>query len=110
MRFRQSSVTCGRIGFCLGAVLILAGTTFASTERIVHSFSVSNDGIEPVASLVADASGNLYGTTNFGGSNYGTVFELNPPATAGGEWTETVLYAFKGQPNDGGLPVGTLGP
>jgi uncharacterized repeat protein (TIGR03803 family) len=39
--------------------------------------------------------GELYGTTQFGGSlGYGTVFELTPPALPGSAWTFTVVYAF----------------
>jgi len=41
-----------------------------------------------------DKSGNLYGTTAFGGVGGGTVFELSPPATSGGPWTDTTLYQF----------------
>ncbi len=66
----------------------------------------------PVAGIVRDASGNLYGTTpvggNFcGGSNqgYGTVFELIPP-TGTGNYTEKVLWSFSG--TDGANPYGTL--
>ena len=44
----------------------------------------------PQAGLIADSKGNLFGTTYVGGaSGVGTVFELSPPATAGGAWTET---------------------
>jgi len=47
----------------------------------------------PVAGLVADPLGNLYGTTLSGGSNgAGTVFELAPNDHGG--WTETVLHSF----------------
>jgi len=72
------------------------------------------DGIQPFASLIADASGNLYGTTNGGGSTnssdcnvgscgYGTVFKLTP---SGSGFTKTVLYNFCSQPNctDGANP------
>jgi uncharacterized repeat protein (TIGR03803 family) len=34
----------------------------------------------------------------------GTVFELKPPASPGGAWTETVLYSFTGQNGDGAQP------
>jgi uncharacterized repeat protein (TIGR03803 family) len=45
----------------------------------------------------------------FGG---GTVFQLWPPAVAGGAWTETVLYSFTGQNGTGAGPVAApaLGP
>ena len=56
---------------------------YATTPAFLYSFcSQTNcaDGIEPVASLIADASGNLFGTTSdLGGTNsagLGTVFEL----------------------------------
>ena len=38
--------------------------------------------------------GELYGTTTYGGSGYGTVFSLTPPSSPGGAWTETVLHEF----------------
>jgi len=50
------------------------------TEKVVHSFGNGTDGIFPRADLIVDAVGNLYGTTNYGGTNnYGTVFEVTPP-------------------------------
>jgi uncharacterized repeat protein (TIGR03803 family) len=69
------------------------------TETILYQFcSLANcaDGQSPRAGLIFDASGNLYGTTQYGGTNgdYGTVFELSPPSAPGGKWTETVLWAF----------------
>jgi uncharacterized repeat protein (TIGR03803 family) len=48
---------------------------------------------------VFDTGGNLYGTTSAGGPNgYGTVFKLAP--TAGGSWTETVLYSWGNTSSD----------
>lgn len=44
---------------------------------------------------VVDPHGNIFGTTTGGGAyGFGTVFELTPPAIAGGTWTETILYSF----------------
>ena len=78
------------------------------TENLLHSFSIF-DGAGPSAGLIMDSSGNLYGTTEVGGSGgVGTVFEVSPPATMGGSWTENVLYSFKGVPTDGYRPVGGL--
>lgn len=68
--------------------------------------------------LVFDKAGNLYGATQFGGGqgttcdilyggNCGTIFELSPPRTKGGEWTETVLHSFAGG-TDGAAPNGGL--
>lgn len=48
-------------------------------ENLLWSFS-GLDGNEPVAGLIADEWGNLYGTTEIGGPNRGgTVFELSMP-------------------------------
>src|SRR5439155_14930777 len=60
------------------------------------------------ASLLPDASGNLYGMTMFGGSNsQGAVFKLSQ---SGDTWNETVLYSFCQQANctDGRQPSGGL--
>jgi len=64
------------------------------SERTLHSFGRGEDGAEPASTLIFDASGNLYGTTLGGGGAYGggTVFEIQP--TAGGNWTEKILYSF----------------
>jgi uncharacterized repeat protein (TIGR03803 family) len=50
------------------------------TETVLHSFGNPNDGVAPLAGLIADEAGNLYGTTNSGGihNNRGTVFEITP--------------------------------
>ena len=77
------------------------------TETVLYSFcpkevgfGVCIDGDQPVAGLIMGKSGNLYGTTRFGGAHLvpgeaygaGTVFELTP--NAAGKWTETVLHSF----------------
>src|SRR2546422_396254 len=47
-------------------------------EIVLHSFS-GLDGSMPLAGLVRDSKGNLYGTTNIGGAfGFGTVFKLAP--------------------------------
>ena len=70
------------------------GTVFElatdGTETVLHSFDTKHDGSEPEAGLLADDSGNLYGTAPIGGphNGRGTVFKL---AT---DDKETVLYTF----------------
>lgn len=71
------------------------GTVFkidaTGTETILHSFG-GPDGAVPIdeGGLVLDAQGNIYGTTQFGGtSDVGTVFELDPAGT------ETLLLSFE---------------
>jgi len=57
-----------------GVVFELSPT---GTETVLYSFTGGADGADPVAGLVRDAAGNLYGTTQLGGaSNSGMVFEL----------------------------------
>jgi uncharacterized repeat protein (TIGR03803 family) len=84
-----------------------AGGTW--TEKVLYSFNPFNgaDGAAPYDGLIFDAAGNLYGTTEVGGTggcggySCGTVFELTP--AAGGTWTEKVLYRFQGGA-DGAYP------
>jgi hypothetical protein len=69
------------------------GARGAWTQTILYTFTGGNDGSEPLAGLVFDAVGNLYGTTAWGGFyGYGVVFELSP--VSGGGWMEKVLYTF----------------
>jgi uncharacterized repeat protein (TIGR03803 family) len=86
---------------------LLLGAARAQTETVLYSFctqggSSCTDGNAPVASVVLDHEGNLYGTTPSGGAyRGGVVFSLTP----GGQ--ETVLYSFCAQSNctDGWGPV-----
>ena len=80
-----------------------AGTVFkvdpTGKKTALYSFTGSADGAYPMAGVVLDAKGNLYGTTSGGGSSSyaGTVFKVDPTGK------ETVLYTFTGS-NDGGIP------
>lgn len=80
------------------------------TRKILHNFNDDGvDGKSPVAAVVFDAMGNLYGTTLEGGTyNDGTVFELSRRKSGG--WKEEVLYSFSGITGDGDgrLPWGGL--
>jgi len=79
------------------STLFLAIPVFAASEFVTYRFpNTTLDGCEPVAGLVADSAGNLYGTAGCGPTDKGIVFELVrpvPPATA---WTQQVLYNFSG--------------
>jgi len=87
------------------------GTIFQVTpsgaETTLYSFKGRRDGTGPDGTLIADAQGNLYGTTFSGGGRgsceggCGTVFEVTP------QGSESVLYAFTGIA-DGGVPMGNL--
>ena len=87
------------------------------TETILYSFPTAKQGYLPNGDLVFDGDGNLYGATEFGGGKgttcdpfyqyCGAVFELSPPKTKGGKWTEKVLHAFASG-TDGANPNGGL--
>ena len=73
----------------------------------LHSFAgPPTDGRGPLASLVRDAQGNLYGTTSAGGTvdnlycpnQCGIVFKVDPAGN------ETILHSFAGYPSDGDSP------
>ena len=79
---------------------IAAGTNTLST---LATFTGTANGAFPYAGLIADASGNLYGTTYGGGSkNDGTVFEI-----AAGTNTLSTLATFTGTAN-GAFPYAGL--
>jgi uncharacterized repeat protein (TIGR03803 family) len=77
----------------------------AWTETIIYRFT-GRDGSQPLGTLLLGKNGELYGTTYTGGSaGEGTVFELAPPATPGGTWTESVLHSFEDlNGSDGAIP------
>jgi uncharacterized repeat protein (TIGR03803 family) len=56
---------------------------------------LASDGGFPGGGVIADAAGNLYGTSVGGGYAYGTVYMLTRPALPGGKWTEATLHSFK---------------
>ena len=77
-------------------------------ESVLHTFTGGSNGSVPTAPVILDSSGNLYGTTEFGGdagacsgTGCGVVFELLKAAG----YEETVLHTFTGGGTDGGLPV-----
>ena len=86
-------------------VLLFTGIAIAQTEKVLYSFQGGNDGTNPSTGLVADSSGNLFGTTTDGGSaGNGVVYELSP--SQGGGWTQSVTYTFHGA--DGAAPAAGL--
>ena len=86
------------------------------TETVLHSFGYGGgfDALDPQAGLAIDSTGNLYGTTPIGGTNWyecgagscGTLFQLKRGQN--GQWTETVLHNFNDDGNDGFWPYGSL--
>ena len=64
----------------------------------MHQFTGGSDGSGPVAGVIFDSSGNLYGTTFRGGiGGSGIVFRLTQNQKGG--WREVVLYPFQAGPS-----------
>jgi uncharacterized repeat protein (TIGR03803 family) len=105
---RPKQLCSGANKFLIVLLVTFIGTSSArdTHEEVLHNFVPFPRGASPQASLIADAAGNLYGTTPDGGKyGYGTVFELTPSKNS--KWSETVLYSFNGR-TDGANPVGGL--
>ena len=84
---------------------LMSSAWAAERFKTLHRFRLdSAGGAEPSAGLIFDPAGNLYGTTEFGGRGFGTVFELSP--NEDGSWKEKVIHSFNG--NDGFWPTGGL--
>ena len=91
-----------------GAAYQLSGTDHRTLTTLV-SFNGAGNGDNPSPALVADAAGDLFGTTVSGGpGGSGTVFELSGP----GHRTLTTLASFNGQNGagpEGGLTLDAAG-
>ncbi|HWA88643.1 MAG TPA: choice-of-anchor tandem repeat GloVer-containing protein [Rhizomicrobium sp.] len=96
-----------RFALFAAIAVALAGTSAqAATETVLHSFcrlQQCGDGDSPQASLVGDADGNLYGTSQGGARDGGIVFRLHPKA--GGKWSYDVIYDFDNGYHPEGSPL-----
>ena len=100
------------LNFAILFLVFAALRCTAQTETVLHSFTGARDGGESDGTLVLDSHGNLYGTTNEGGTSTcdppnhcGIVFELH---LTSGHWRERVLHNFSDDSIDGGFPFGGL--
>ncbi len=97
-----------------GGTRTVCGTIFRlapdGTESILYTFKGETDGWYPTGALLSDRHGNLFGTTELGGSysaypcqmnGCGTVFKLAP------DGTKKTLYSFTGDA-DSQYPMGAL--
>ena len=85
------SMTCGGLG--CGTVFQLSPSESGWTENVLYAFQNGSSGAYPMAGLIFDPSGNLYGTTSGLQNGKSTVFELTP---SGGNWTFAPLYRLGG--------------
>lgn len=105
---KRSLATWGHHSHASGAVsrFIAASRQAGYTFNLLHTFTgAPGDGAGSGAEVTLDASGNVWGTTDWGGSNgsngYGTIFEI----TTNG--TETLMHSF-GKTGDGATPDGAI--
>jgi uncharacterized repeat protein (TIGR03803 family) len=101
------SSACEEFSAGCGVVFELIRVDSGYNFKVLYSFTGRADGGQPVAGLIRDSAGNLYGTTARGGAESsacsgpcGVVFKLSPTGT------ETVLYSFTGP--DGFSPTAGL--
>jgi uncharacterized repeat protein (TIGR03803 family) len=88
-----------RLAAALAWLMVIVVGAQAATLNTVVTFNGSNGSL-PRSGLIADAAGNLYGTTSSGGpSGFGSVYKLNPSTG-----TLTTLAAFNGINNSGFAP------
>lgn len=90
-------------------------TTQALTKKVLHNFNGKNGAYSYGGNLTVDSSGNLYGTTSYGGDQAcndgflhgcGVVFELIQQE--GGHWAEKELHYFGPHDPGGYHPNGGL--
>jgi uncharacterized repeat protein (TIGR03803 family) len=98
--FAGKSILAFAFGVALATMVL--PTAQAQTFSVVHNFTGGSDGGGPLNGFTFDSAGNLYGTTNTGGTfGYGIVFKIT---TSG---VQTVLHNFAGG-SDGANPQGSL--
>jgi len=110
-----STTNCGPTNSC-GTVFELSPSGSGWQFKTLYAFrGGTRDGQGPYGAVTLGANGVLYGTTVDGGvstcpSGCGLAYSLTPPVnctTGPCHWTETILYAFKGN-QDGFYPTGPL--
>jgi uncharacterized repeat protein (TIGR03803 family) len=75
-----------------GAIFQLKQTNGTWTETDIFDFSGGGNGGEPMAGVILDREGNVYGTGAKGGNNWGIAYKLKP--VSGGKWEGIMLHNF----------------
>jgi len=96
-----------------GTVFKLTPTKTGYRESVIHRFQFNDqDGFWPLAPLIVDSTGALYGTTLKGGKampcladGCGTVFKLTPHRSG---YVESIMYSFQERPDGSGPEGGIL--
>ena len=91
---QNCGVGCGTVFKLTPPATFCRSFTCSWRETLLYSFAGTPDGASPSGELAFDGAGNLYGTTQSGGTGAefgGIVYELSP---AQGSWSKTILYNF----------------
>lgn len=85
----------GNLSACSGGCGVIfelkpSGSSYVA--KVIHAFGARPDGQQPMAAVTVDnTTGRVFGTTEYGGTFYGTAFELTP---SGSGYTEKILHDF----------------
>ncbi len=90
-----------------GAVFELSQANGMWTEMDLVDFAGGGNGGDPMAGVILDSAGNIYGTTAKGGNNYGIAYELK---RSGSKIQGVMLHNFCSLNNcaDGAVPLSAL--
>jgi uncharacterized repeat protein (TIGR03803 family) len=92
-----------KLGGTNGDGMVFSIATNGSGFKALYSFTgINADGAWPMGGLIQGTDGALYGTTETGGTNEGTVFKLNTDGSG-----YNVLHGFAGVA-DGGQPMSKM--
>ncbi len=84
-----------------GVVFEISPSSGGWSDSTVYSFDGSSDGQWPIAGVIFDAAGNLYGAADGGALGAGTVYQL---VNTGSGWTLNTLHTFS-TAGDGGYTL-----
>jgi uncharacterized repeat protein (TIGR03803 family) len=95
------ATTLQTLRLCLTAACLTLPLAHAGTYQVIHDFGGSPNGTQPLAGLVRDSAGNLYGTAAYGGNDdSGAVFKVDQAGAY------ALLHTFHGA--DGAVPMASL--
>jgi hypothetical protein len=90
---------CKELASCVSKLFLMVFLVFfvvapakaqTSLTTVYNFTGVDRDGSHPIGDLIMDSHGVLYGVTH--GSPGDKIYQLIPPAFAGGEWTKVNIY------------------
>jgi len=90
--------------FGCGVAYQLSPSNGGWSQTMLYQFSTGSIAT-PFGGVIMDSSGDLYGTAEAGGLNWGGIYQLTP---GDGSWSQTVIYQFMGQDDGCAARAGLL--